>query len=120
MLLIIALLKLTFSFPLTTSKLDLKPSFKSLNADVSCSRLYSTTVGFPKLVSSFLAFTFFLNLDYNHLDFAQTTVVKSQAAEPIEEIPLYTKKTSDLQLYSDISRGYKLLRFAYSSALALI
>ncbi len=40
----------------------------------------------------------------------QGNVLKSNALEDIASVPLYTKKSNDLQAYSDIARGFKLLR----------
>ena len=37
-------------------------------------------------------------------------VMKTYAVDDIATVPLYTKRSSDLQAYSDIARGFKLLR----------
>ena len=43
-------------------------------------------------------------------DDAAVAVPAAAAAAVIEKVPLLTKRTSDLQQYADIARGFKLLR----------
>ncbi len=47
-------------------------------------------------------------------------VIKTNAVDDIPNVPLYTKRSNDLQAYSDIARGFKLLRFIYTQLFLFI
>jgi len=72
---------------------------------------------FPKAVTKFLGgviLTFgMFNNNYNNQNIviADSQEIASTSTEvAIPKVPLYVKKSSDLQSYSDVGRGFRLLR----------
>ena len=97
------------------------------NRDISMSSSKSSVdlSGFAKkcskvLATSFIAFNLIGNLDVSSARAEEEAVAAPVAAvvpsasttniENIPKVPLYTKKGTDTQAYSDIGRGFRMLR----------
>jgi hypothetical protein len=87
------------------------PSIKIVNT----LRIIMKDVNDPKpmkiLAASILSFTLLANPTISIADEVTTNDVTTTVSdESIPDVPLFTKKRSDLQPYSDVNRGFKLLR----------
>ena len=86
---------------------------------------FSDAMSFSKkcskvLVSSFLAFNLIGNLDMASVKAddevpatpaaAVTPPTPTANSADIQKVPLYTKKGTDTQAYSDVGRGFRMLR----------
>lgn len=106
----------TSSFSLSPSNRVRDISMKSLPSINDISAL--TTKCSRVLATSFIAFNLIGNFDVSSAkadDVAATpaaAVAGSSSIDSIPKVPLYTKKGTDTQAYSDIGRGFRMLRSA--------
>ena len=105
----------TSSFSLSPSNRVRDISMKSLPSINDISAL--TTKCSRVLATSFIAFNLIGNFDVSSAKaddaVAATpaaTVAASSNIDAIPKVPLYTKKGTDTQAYSDIGRGFRMLR----------
>lgn len=87
------------------------PSSDAMSFSKKCSKI---------LVSSFLAFNLIGNLDMASVKAddevpatpaaAVTPPTPTASSADIPKVPLYTKKGTDTQAYSDVGRGFRMLR----------